>query len=542
MLRKCKRCGFSDNRRQFPASHPESMRVSYPLSLKVSLWLVLNLLLLAGLGVGFFVLHHGGLAWSALVAGPAGEQGQVLFNLIAGETGAAPAEGRPAVLQRFGEAAGAEFFLFGGDERLLAGNALTLPAAVHARMEFRGPGWAPPGGPGPGFAPKGGPPRKGDIDPDAARRRENGPDSAEKRARDRARFPGEPGTAAGRVIHRFVTRTEAPAAYWVAMRVAYSPSDRGNRPVPAMLVARVGSLWGVLSLLGHQAWLLAGGGVLALSVLFWLPLVRSITRSIGQLTRATEQIAEGRFETRVSTGRSDELGQLGDSVNRMAARLDAHIHGQRRFLGDVAHELCSPLARLQLASGILAEQAPPPLQATVGDLRDEVQQMSTLVNELLAFTKSGLQARHVVLGSHDLEPLVRDALAREGAGDRVTVTLAAGLRVTAEPDLLRRAIANLVRNALRYAGTAGPVTLHGERQGERVILSIEDEGPGVPPADLDRLGEPFFRPELARSREGGGVGLGLAIVRDSIAACQGEVRFSNRTPQGFRAELRLGAA
>ena len=518
------------------------MRVSYPLSLKVSLWLVLNLLLLAALGVGFFVLNHGGLAWSALVAGPAGEQGQVLFNLIAGETGAAPAEGRPAVLQRFGEAAGAEFYLFGGDERLLAGNPISLPPAVHARMEFRGPVWAPPGGPGPGFSPKGGPPRKGEGDLEVGRRRENGPDPAERRPRDRIRFPGEPGAAGGRVTHRFIERTDEPAAYWIVMRVAYVPSDRGNRPLPAMLIARVGSLWGVLGLLGHQTWLLAGGGVLALSVLFWLPLVRSITRSIGQLTRATEQIAEGRFETRVSTGRSDELGQLGDSVNRMATRLDAHMHGQKRFLGDGAHELCSPLARLPMATGILAEQAPPNLQSTVGDVRDEVQQMSTLVNELLAFTKSGLQARQVVLGPHDLEPLVRDALAREGAGERVTLDLAPGLRVNAEPDLLRRAIANLIRNALRYAGDAGPVAVRGERQGDRVVLAIEDEGPGVPPADLDRLGEPFFRPELARSREGGGVGLGLAIVRDSITACQGEVRFANRTPHGFRAELRLGAA
>lgn len=518
------------------------MRVSYPLSLKVSLWLMLNLLLLAGLGVGFFVLNHGGLAWSALVAGPAGEPGQMLFNLIAGEAGAAAPEGRQAVLQRFGEAANAEFFLFGADERLLAGNPVILPASVHARMEFRGAGWAPPGAPGPGFAPKGGPPRKGEGDPEAGRRREPAADGVERRPRERPRFAAEPGALGARPIHRFIERSDTPTGYWVAMRVAYVPSDRGNRPIPAMLVARVGSLWAVLTLLGHHTWLLAGGGVLALSVLFWLPLVRSITRSIGQLTKATEQIAEGRFETRVTTSRSDELGQLGDSVNRMATRLDAHMHGQKRFLGDVAHELCSPIARLQLATGILSEQAPDQLKPALGDIRDEVQQMGTLVNELLAFTKSGLQARQVVLGAHDLEPLVREAVTREGGGERVTLALAPGLRVQAEPDVLRRALANLIRNALRYAGANGPVTVRAERDGDRVVIAVEDEGPGVPPADLDRLGEPFFRPELARSREGGGVGLGLAIVRESIAACRGEVRFANRTPHGFRAELRLGPA
>jgi two-component system sensor histidine kinase CpxA len=80
------------------------------------------------------------------------------------------------------------------------------------------------------------------------------------------------------------------------------------------------------------------------------------------------------------------------------------------------------------------------------------------------------------------------------------------------------------------------------KEGNQVIITVDDEGPGVPPGDVDRLGEPFFRPELARTREGGGVGLGLAIVRTSIASCGGQVRFSNREPRGFRAEIRLPAA
>jgi two-component system sensor histidine kinase CpxA len=99
-----------------------------------------------------------------------------------------------------------------------------------------------------------------------------------------------------------------------------------------------------------------------------------------------------------------------------------------------------------------------------------------------------------------------------------------------------------VRNALRYAGDAGPISVTAQRDQRVVALVVEDDGPGVPPGDLDRLGEPFFRPELARTRESGGVGLGLAIVRNSIAACGGEVRFSNRSPHGFRAEIRLPAA
>jgi two-component system, OmpR family, sensor histidine kinase CpxA len=216
--------------------------------------------------------------------------------------------------------------------------------------------------------------------------------------------------------------------------------------------------------------------------------------------------------------------------------------GQKKFLGDVAHELCSPLARLQMASGILAENAPAHLKETVADVRDEVQQMSTLVNELLSFTKAGMQPRDIVLTDVDLAPLVQGVLEREAAGGKVTATVPPELRVRADADLLARALGNLMRNALRYAGDAGPITLAARRDADRVVITVEDEGPGVPPDAIDRLGEPFFRPEAARTRELGGVGLGLSIVRGSLAACGGEVRFANREPKGFRAEVRLAAA
>ncbi len=532
------------------------MKVSYPLSLKVSLWLMLNLLLLAALGLGFFIVQ-GGLGWGALVAGPTGDRAQALFNVITGEASAATGEARTAVLTRFGAAHNAELALFGLDESQIAGAPMTLPPEVKERMEFRGPGFF--GGRGFGGR-RSGPPPDGEFDP--ARKRdpgEKGPPSDKGPPSGGGRFsrggdpgpggPGGPGfggpppdSTGERFPGRFVVRGGSPVGYWIGMRVPFISAERGNRFMPAKLVARVGSFWGLLSLLNLQPLLLGGGGVLLLSVIFWLPLVRSITHSLGQLTAATDQIAQGKFETRVAAHRRDEIGQLGDSVNRMAARLDAHMNGQKRFLGDVAHELCSPLARLQMATGILAEQAPRNLADTVADVRDEVQQMSTLVNELLAFTKSGMQAREVALVPTPLEPLAQAAIHREGGDGRVTLDVPADLAAHADAEVLGRAVGNLVRNALRYAGAAGPIAVRAAREGDRVSLIVEDNGPGVPAADLDRLGEPFFRPELARTREGGGVGLGLAIVRHSVAACGGEVRFANREPQGFRAEIRLKAA
>lgn len=549
------------------------MKVSYPLSLKVSLWLMANLLLLAAVALGFFIVN-GGLRWDALVAGPSGERIQALANIIAGEASATTGAARTAVLKRFGVAYKADFYLFTFDDNLVAGTATELPEPVRTRMEFRRLG--------PGFGPPRGDLRWGKWEGEGSRRRDGGEkgsrDGFEKGMRDGTekglregmekgtrdelekgtREPGEKGRSlaeGGRrepppnfggppsselPSGRFIVRAGTPAAYWVGLRVPFTPTDR-TRPVPSRLVARVPSLWGLLHLLNLQSWVLAATAVLVLSILFWLPLVRGITRSIGQLTAATEQIAEGKFDTRVAARRRDELGRLGDSVNRMASRLDAHMTGQKRFLGDVAHELCSPLARLQMATGILSDQAPKELQQTVTDVRDEVQQMSTLVNELLAFTKSGMQPRDVALAPVELESLVPEVLARENTGGRVTLNIAPGLTVLADRELLGRALGNVVRNALRY-GEAGPITVSAARENGRAVIAVEDEGPGVPAADLDRLGEPFFRPDLARTREGGGVGLGLAIVRNSVAACGGEVRFENRKPRGFRVEFRLKAA
>ncbi len=279
------------------------------------------------------------------------------------------------------------------------------------------------------------------------------------------------------------------------------------------------------------------------SVLFWIPLVRGVTRSLAQMTRATEQISEGRFEARVDERRGDELGRLGQAINRMAARLAGFVTGQKRFLGDIAHELCSPIARIQVALGILEQRADDKQQAYVNDLREEVEQMSRLVNELLSFSKAGLTPQKVELEPVNLAATVRRVLESETAqNSQVQIQVPDDLLVLAQPELLFRALANLVRNAVRYAGHAGPITVSALRKDGEVVVTVADQGPGVPEASLQQIFDPFFRGEPSRSRDTGGVGLGLAIVKTCVEACQGTVSASNRAPQGLEVHIVLKVA
>jgi two-component system sensor histidine kinase CpxA len=260
------------------------------------------------------------------------------------------------------------------------------------------------------------------------------------------------------------------------------------------------------------------------------------------MTQATEQIAEGRFDAPVQAGRRDELGRLGQAINRMAARLSGYVSGQKRFLGDTAHELCSPIARIQVALGILEQRADDKQKAYVEDVREEAQQMSSLVNELLSFSRIGLQQKEIKLEPVNLAATVRKVLDRESvASSSVTVEIENTLSVLAEPELLQRALANLIRNALRYAGLAGPILLSAASIGDRVSLTIADSGPGVPKETLEQIFDPFFRVESSRSRDSGGVGLGLAIVKTCVEACQGTVSARNRQPIGLQIDITLKA-
>jgi two-component system, OmpR family, sensor histidine kinase CpxA len=260
------------------------------------------------------------------------------------------------------------------------------------------------------------------------------------------------------------------------------------------------------------------------------------------MDHATEAIAQGRFGHHVALQRQDELGHLGEQINRMAVRLESFVKHQKRFLGDIAHELCAPIARIQFALGILEQKIDQPSETHLSVLHTEIQEMSSLVNELLLFSKVGVESGQVLLSRVELASAVQRAVAHQlPRSSAIDVSLPAGLFALAHEPYLVRAVSNLLRNALRYAGQHGPVEVTARREGDRVLLSVLDSGPGLPEGSHADVFAPFYRPEVDRSRDSGGAGLGLAIVKSCVEACRGDVTCRNRQPSGLDVTISLAA-
>lgn len=412
---------------------------------------------------------------------------------------------------------GVTFSLVQGDGNWIAGARLQLPQPVLERIRLPIP---PGGGGGPGRM-RGGPP--------PGMLREVPP------ARTLVNYGAGP----------FLDIASNPDGfdYWVSMRTFIPPSGPFGRPERGVLIIASPTLLTNPFFFQLTPWLLIGVGAILVSFLCWLPLVRGLTGSITQMTAATAKIAEGDFDTHLEVSRRDELGLLGSSINRMASRLGAFTHGQKRFLGDVAHELRSPLGRMQLALGILDRKVDASGAEYIKDLADDVKVMSGLTDGLLEFAKAEMRQDSVQTAPLNLSEIVWRAVKAESRPDiEIDVDVDPLLMVDAEPESLFRALANVIRNAVRYAGDAGPIRVRASRQRNKTHLCVLDSGPGVPAESLDQIFEPFYRLEYARDRESGGAGLGLAIVKSCIEACNGRVICRNLSPHGLEVCLVLTTA
>ena len=512
------------------------MKIKLPLYAKILFWFFLNVVFL---GVIFLVVARVQFRFGldSLISGPAGANVDNVIQLLTAELRDSSANQWDGALARFSDTYHVRFYLFRGQDQT-GGVNVDLPPEVRAKMPDRRPGAAAP------------PPRRG---PDIGLEGPDGPPEGPPERRPPERMNPEVAGLQERPPQKQMIHAGNPGRYWVITPVllpdkqrARGPGPDGRLPVvPITLVIASDTLSAGGLLFDVKPWILGGIAVVLLSVIFWFPPVRGITRAISQMTRATEKIAEGQFDVRSQVNRQDELGTLSDSINRMAARLSGFVGGQKRFLGDIAHELCSPIARMQVALGILEQRADPKQAENLKDLREEVEQISGLVNELLSFSKASLAKASIKVKPISVWKLVDKTVSRECSGTEgveVKVDVPQDLEVLGDPDLCLRALGNILRNAIRYAAKAGPITISARRETEVVAITIEDCGPGIPEEAIAQIFDPFFRVDTSRDRETGGVGLGLAIVKTCVESCGGKVSCENRKPSGLRVTVTLPVA
>ena len=336
-----------------------------------------------------------------------------------------------------------------------------------------------------------------------------------------------------------IMRSGEPARWWFGIRLPLF-LEASDRHLPVLLLAVSDSITGNGFFFDPLPWMLAAAVIIIISVLFWLPMIRSITKPLARMTQAAEEIAKGNFSVSMHELRADEIGRLARTINHMTARLAAFVQGQKRFLGDVSHELGSPVARIQFGLGVLEQRLEGRNQERVQDVMEDVDHLSRLIGELLAFSRAEMGSQAVQLEQICLLSVVQEAARRESSAEAtIEVQVRPDIQVTASAELLTRAVANLLRNAVKYAGKAGPITVAAEKQDEHVQLTVADCGPGVAEEYLDRLFEPFFRPEPSRDSDSGGVGLGLAIVKTCVESCGGTVSARNLLPKGFAVTITL---
>jgi two-component system, OmpR family, sensor kinase len=284
--------------------------------------------------------------------------------------------------------------------------------------------------------------------------------------------------------------------------------------------------------------------VFAISGLVSFALARYLTRPLRSLRRATQRFADGDLGVRVGPelGRADaEIAALGREFDRMAARVEHLVGAQQQLLSDVSHELNSPLARQRVALELARKSAGPAAGPALDRIEREAERLAALIGEILTLSRLEQEApsREVVDVEALLDAVVRDADFEARGGERsVRLERSVAASIAGDEEILRRAIENVVRNAVRFAPAGTEVTVAMEREGGEIVLAVRDRGPGVPEHALREIFVPLYRVEKDRDRKTGGAGLGLAIAERAVKLHGGSIGAENAEP-GLLVTMRL---
>lgn len=279
------------------------------------------------------------------------------------------------------------------------------------------------------------------------------------------------------------------------------------------------------------------------AVLVWLAFIGVVT-PIRRIAATIGQFGQGNLTVRVTTKRKDEIGQLGSTFNQMADRLERLIVSERRLLGDISHELRSPLARLKFA--VKLARTSQDNKAALDRIERDVDRITSLVADIVEITfiegDPAVQDTGVVRIGEIVDEVVRDCALEAQFRD---CTIDVGGRLTGEVigsrELLRRAIENVLRNGIRYSPKQSEIQLSIEENEREAVIAVRDFGPGVPELAIARIFDPFFRVEDARDANGGGSGMGLSIAKRAVQVHHGTITAENASP-GLRVRILLPLA
>ena len=351
------------------------------------------------------------------------------------------------------------------------------------------------------------------------------------------RLPSQP-PGADRVYGRASLPLDDEGPFRVTALGAHSPDG----DVTVFVAVDVGDVRDVLGALASK-------GIIGLSVLLavfafvlWLVVGRTM-RSVEAIRRRAELITGQRLNQRVPEPPTrDEIYRLARTLNDMLERLEVSATRQERFVADAAHELRTPLAtlRARLETALLRGdgEADPLL---LPELWDQTVRMGSLVDHLLLLARSDAGTLRAEARPVDLDDVLRDVVSStQTGGVRLRTECAEPVQVTGEAALLEQVMRNLVENAVRHAAGRVDVTLTSDATS--AVLTVDDDGPGIPPAERAEVFRRFVRLDDSRDRAQGGVGLGLAIVSEIVRVHRGEVEAAESPYGGARLIVRLPLA
>jgi two-component system sensor histidine kinase CpxA len=284
----------------------------------------------------------------------------------------------------------------------------------------------------------------------------------------------------------------------------------------------------------HIFWMVA-----TLALCYWLAL--HLTSPLRALKKTVERFGRGDLSARVNSTRRDELGQLAAAFDRMAGRIETLLAAERRLLLDISHELRSPLARLGVA--VELARSGDDTGAALNRIQKESDRLNALVGQLLQVTRAEGDPDSLRRDPIRLDQLVQQMvddsrLEASAHGCGLKYETREAITVSGDPELLRRAVENVIRNAIRYSPRESDVEVRLARNNGKVVVDVRDRGPGVPEEALPRLFDAFYRVEPDRGRASGGIGLGLSIARRAIELHKGSIRAKNARP-GLEVEMEL---